>query len=417
MKIQKQTMTRSLKQTLFPWLAFAVLAPAIPTLLSACSNMMTNNPNREPVVNIAEVGAAPLYPENSIQLDARGSFDPDGQSLSASWAVTGQPTGGDAELTGANTFTPTFTASRIGTYELTLTVTDEYGVQRSTTTNITVANNPPGANAGPNRSALVVSTTAITIAGTGGDADETRPPRREDLWQYRWEMVRQPWAADGNMDGALVETEWTAVDNFADQSTNQGGSAETDLTPPVDGVYTLRLRVRDEGLGEHWGRESTSTMIVSTANNTAPALDPDTITGPPTVGNGGVTITTTLGTVATNTEDDRLSAEWILREQPSPQVEFEINMSGNSRTFANNSTLFEENIVGRIESDDDIQNLVIVPDDGELEFVFALRPADPGFVPPDPEDVDDPWNMRIELIVSDRVLDDSVFIYLNWTTP
>jgi hypothetical protein len=383
-------------------------------VLGACSNMLTLNPNREPVVNIAEIGITSLYPGNSVQLNATESFDPDGQTLTAAWRVanfvltTGATGVNDAVLTGADTFTPTFSAFTRGVYTLELTVTDEYGVQRSSTRNITVANNPPGANAGPDRSVGVVSTTPITIAGTGGDTDEARPPRRDDLWQYRWEMVRQPWTADGAMDGALVETEWVAIDNFADQNTNQGGTAETAFTPPVDGVYTLRLRVRDEGLGAHWGRESTSTMIVSTANNTSPVLAPGTITGPATVGNGGVTITTTLATVATNTEDDRLSAEWILREQPSPQVEFEINMSGNSRTFANNNTLFEENIVGRIGDDDDIQNLVIVPDTGELTFIEARATADlaPGT-----------WNIRIELRVSDRVLDDSVYIYLEWTNP
>ena len=426
-------------------IGFITIAAAL-AFLTACSNMLTLNPNREPVVNITEAGGVTLYPGNSVTLDASESFDPDGQKLTAAWAVTTQPGSGDAVLSGADTFTPTFSAFRLGTYTLTLTITDEYNVQRTGTATITVANDPPGANAGPNRSAGVVSTGAITIAGTGGDADEVRPPRRDDLWQYRWEMVRQPWAADGQMVGALVVTGWTAVDNFADQNTNQGGAAETGFTPPVDGVYTLRLRVRDEGLGEQWGRESTSTMIVSTANNTPPrfldgAADPDdgttlpanpvtrltnitaTNAGLETV--GGIPIETPPG-IVTDLQRDRLSATWRIETQPEPQLDFRINTSGTFRSFGDNATIASTDTIVQTDAENgpllqqDIDDLTIVPSSGTL--TVALNSSDAPltqFVFPDISNLPagTQSNIRIRLRISDggpnRHAD--VFVFLNWT--
>lgn len=71
--------------------------------------------------------------------DVREYFDPEDETLSPAWSVTGQPDGGDAELIGAQTYTPTFSATVPGEYELTLNVTNELGVLReSSTVTITV---------------------------------------------------------------------------------------------------------------------------------------------------------------------------------------------------------------------------------------------------------------------------------------
>ena len=399
-------------------IGFITVAAAL-VLLTACSNMLTLNPNREPVVNITEAGGVTLYPGNSVTLDATESFDPDGQRLTAAWAVTTQPGSGDAVLTGADTFTPTFSAFRLGTYTLTLTVTDEYNVQRTGTATITVANDPPGANAGGNLLNSDLSTDPVIVGdprivlGTGGFDDESSPPRRQDLWEFQWEVTRRPWTV-GAAQQVLLD--WTTVTNFPDQSVQQGGEAHLPFTPPEPGVYTLRLTVRDEGQGAHWGRDTSRTIIVETAGNGAPELNPalafiNSDTDGLDPGSGGIRITGAAGT-ATDPQDDRLDLEWRLRVQPldgdgNVETRFRINPPGGQfQNLGTDQLLASE---GTVSQNGELQPLVIVPEDGELAFVAALPTTDPEPV--------DPWNIRIELIVSDRVLDDAVFVYLNWTTP
>ncbi|HKK48886.1 MAG TPA: OmpA family protein, partial [Alkalispirochaeta sp.] len=71
--------------------------------------------------------------------DVREYFDPEDESVSPAWTVTSQPTGGNAELTQAQSYTPAFSATVPGEYELTLNVTNELGVLReSSTVTITV---------------------------------------------------------------------------------------------------------------------------------------------------------------------------------------------------------------------------------------------------------------------------------------
>lgn len=90
--------------------------------------------------------------------DVREYFDPEEERISPAWSVTGRPDGGDAELTGAQSYTPAFSATVPGEYELTLNVTNELGVLRdSSTVTITVVNEPEGTGDG----AAPVDTTGI----------------------------------------------------------------------------------------------------------------------------------------------------------------------------------------------------------------------------------------------------------------
>ncbi|TVR93552.1 MAG: hypothetical protein EA428_01865, partial [Spirochaetaceae bacterium] len=190
-------MTRSLKKGLFPWLALAVLAPAIPALLSACSNMMTNNPNRAPVVSISPAAFSAVYPGNPVTFDATGTFDPDDQDLEVRWEVIDSPTGSTYFLDNDRTFSPTFVTyfrnapgsaasdrwvvgpedysepPYLGNYTLRMTVTDEYGVARSSNVTVNVANSAPGADAGGNRFSAVDPGADLSLLGTGGGNEES----------------------------------------------------------------------------------------------------------------------------------------------------------------------------------------------------------------------------------------------------
>ena len=76
-----------------------------------------------------------------VSLDASASAAPDGKPLSFSWTVASQPPGGAPVLAGADTATPTFTATVPGVYRLSLVVTASNG--QTATAAATVLVRPP----------------------------------------------------------------------------------------------------------------------------------------------------------------------------------------------------------------------------------------------------------------------------------
>lgn len=63
-----------------------------------------------------------------VTLDGSGSASPDGDALTYVWTMTAKPNGSAAVLSNPYAVGPTFTADLTGTYTLSLTVTDSYGV-------------------------------------------------------------------------------------------------------------------------------------------------------------------------------------------------------------------------------------------------------------------------------------------------
>ena len=88
----------------------------------------------------------------SVQLDGRGSLDPDGTIADYAWV---QSAGVPVILSGAATATPSFTApvlTATSTLSFTLTVTDDRGEEASDSITVTVRGNaPPVAHAGPDQ--------------------------------------------------------------------------------------------------------------------------------------------------------------------------------------------------------------------------------------------------------------------------
>jgi hypothetical protein len=67
--------------------------------------------------------SATTDPGAAVTLDASGSTDPDGRSLSFAWTITSQPAGATPILTEVDTPTPSFVSTTVGTYRISLTVT------------------------------------------------------------------------------------------------------------------------------------------------------------------------------------------------------------------------------------------------------------------------------------------------------
>ena len=59
-----------------------------------------------------------------IQLDGSASFDPNNDILSYEWAIVSQPVFSNAIIIGENTVTPSFTPTKLGSYVLSLKVSD-----------------------------------------------------------------------------------------------------------------------------------------------------------------------------------------------------------------------------------------------------------------------------------------------------
>ncbi|MCY4491406.1 MAG: PKD domain-containing protein, partial [Thaumarchaeota archaeon] len=108
-----------------------------------------------------------------VTLDGTGSTDPNGDTLNYSWLHTSGPS---VSLSSATVAQPTFTPTSLGTIVFTLTVSD--GTLSDTdTVSITILNQPPTANAGPDKTFAPKST--VTLNGSGTDPDN-------DPLTYTW---------------------------------------------------------------------------------------------------------------------------------------------------------------------------------------------------------------------------------------
>jgi hypothetical protein len=229
-------------------------------------------PNQPPVANAGSNQTITL-PTNSVQLSGTASSDADGTISSYQWQQTNGPS--TASLSATNTANVTAGNLQQGTYTFQLTVTDNGGLQHSATVTITVnaapvTNQPPVANAGPDRT-VTLPTSSASLTGSGSsDADGT-------ISSYLWQQVSGPSTA------TLSAT----------------NTANITVSGLQQGVYVFRITVRDN---DNATDTDEVTVTVNAAANQAPVANAGsnrTITLPTnSVGLNGSASTDSDGTIS-----------------------------------------------------------------------------------------------------------------------
>jgi len=225
---------------------------------------------------VAEAGPTISVPNHTPAVLSGAGQDLDGDSpLSFHWTVVGYPEGASFELRQQDTKTCTLIPHGRGVYELQLVVSDGEEASEPDRTTVTVANNPPVAEAGPDRS--VRSGQALHITGSGSDPDG-------DPLTMLWAVVQAP-------DGATYE----ALDMDMSSPT---------FVPHGQGTYVLELVVSD---GE--AESEPDQMHVMATNN------------PPTIGISESVQVANLKAVvlsahAHDADADPLSYSWAVTEAP-----------------------------------------------------------------------------------------------------
>ncbi len=175
--------------------------------------------NSIPVVN-AGTNITIFEPASSVSLSGTAS-DSDGSVVTVAWT---QEAGGAATIATPSTLFTSVTGLAAGSYRFRLTVTDDDGATAFDEIIVTVnpanTNQPPLANAGPNKT-VKLPDNAIVVNGSGSDADGT-------IATYLWEKVSGP---SVTMTGTQ--------------------SPDLSLSDLMAGTYTFRLTVTDDDGASH----------------------------------------------------------------------------------------------------------------------------------------------------------------------
>ena len=157
---------------------------------------------------------------DTVLLDGTASHDDNTTSdmLNYSWSFVSTPPGSTANLTDADTDSPSFAVDVPGTYVVGLVVTDEDGFSSGTDeVEISSDNLAPTANAGEDQ--LVIVGNFVSLDGSGSADPEN------DALSYLWTIDSAP---VGSTPTLFIDTDVAPI-----------------FTPEFEGVYSISLEVSD----------------------------------------------------------------------------------------------------------------------------------------------------------------------------
>ena len=193
-------------------------------------------PNQPPVAN-AGTDATIALPVNSLTLSGSGS-DADGSIVSYNWVKISGPV--EVNIISSSSANTNITGLVQGTYQFQLTVTDNDGAISTDIVQVNVnpaPNKLPIAQAGSDVT-ITLPVNNITLSGNGTDAD-----------------------------GTIVSYSWSKVSGPSNYNIVNPGSAVTNVSGLVSGVYQFQLKVTDnEG--------ATATDIITVKVNPVPNTPP-----------------------------------------------------------------------------------------------------------------------------------------------
>lgn len=242
-----------------------------------CPNVVENTP---PTAN---AGADQTVTEgDTVTLNAGGSNDADGDSLTYLWSLNSAPAGSTAALSDPNAVMPNFLADVEGDYQFRLVVNDGQADSAPDVVVITTqsGNTAPVADAGPDQTAVTGDTVTLN-AGGSSDVDG-------DTLTYQWSLSTRP----SGSGAALSDPAAVMPDFVAD----------------VEGEYVARLVVNDGQLES----APDSVTILTESGNVAPVAD----AGPDqTVAQGDLVELDASGSSDVN--GDNLTYLWSLVSTPA----------------------------------------------------------------------------------------------------
>jgi hypothetical protein len=202
-----------------------------PLNLSAVATVTINvNPANQPPVANAGASQTITLPVNSASLSGTLSTDPSGTIVSYGWTEISGPS--TATISGANTATPSVSSLIAGTYVFQLLVTDNNGLTGTAQVKIIVnaaVNIPPVSNAGNNQ------TITLPVNAAALDGSASKDP-----------------------DGIIVSFKWTQISGPSAATIVTANNVTTLVNNLVQGVYTFRLTVTDNG-----GATGTDSLLVT----------------------------------------------------------------------------------------------------------------------------------------------------------
>ncbi|MDO7868518.1 PKD domain-containing protein [Nocardioides jiangxiensis] len=168
---------------------------------SSSTTVTVNVGNAAPSAVGTATPAAP-HPGSVVTFDATRSSDPDGDALTYLWDFGGGDT--------ATTASATHTWASLGSYPVTLTVTDAFGASDTTTLTVVVSNRAPVVSAAVTPAAPLPG-DVVTFDGTGSSDPDG------DALTYLWDFgggdtastakATRSWSAPGSHTGTLTVTD------------------------------------------------------------------------------------------------------------------------------------------------------------------------------------------------------------------